>query len=75
MDPELVRAIKPLKETQPDAWRVFKNFLGGERDQSLMDFTNYETIQNPQLLANLSGMIGQTDRIVRVIFEAEESNG
>ena len=40
-----------------------------------MDFTNYETIQNPQLLANLSGMIGQTDRIVRVIFEAEESNG
>ena len=42
MDPELVKAIKLLNETQPDAWRIFKNFLGGERDQSLLDFTNQE---------------------------------
>ena len=75
MDPELVKAIKLLNEAHPDAWRAFKNFLRGERDQSLLDFTNFEVIQNPQMLANLSGMIGQADRIIRVITESEESNG
>ena len=72
---ELTKAILLLRDSQPDAWNVLKEFLRGERDQSLLDFTNYETIQNPQLLANLSGMIGQVDRIIRVISEAEQSHG
>ena len=75
MDPQLNKAVKTLKEMHPDAWEIFKNFLTTEREVSLLDFGNYDTIKEPQLLAHLSGMIGQADRILRVIEDAEESNG
>lgn len=54
-----------------DEWKIFKDFLKGERETSLHDFTSLEFVKEPQLLAHLSGMIGQADRILKVIEESE----
>lgn len=69
MDKELVKAIAILKGREE--WEIFKRFIVSERDTSLLDFGSMEMVEKPQLLAHLSGMIGQVDRILRVIEEAE----
>ena len=70
MDEELVKAIVSLSMHR-DEWKIFKDFLLSERETSLHDFTSLEFVKEPQLLAHLSGMIGQADRIMKVIEESE----
>ena len=69
MGDELAKAIAILKGR--DEWKLFKRFIESERETSLLDFGSLEIVEKPQLLAHLSGMISQADRILRVIEEAE----
>ena len=71
MDEKLYKAIAILKGR--DEWELFKRFIVSERETSLLDFGSLDIVEKPQLLAHLSGMISQADRILRVIAEAEEA--
>ena len=56
-----------------DEWKIFKDFLLSERETSLHDFTSLEFVKEPQLLAHLSGLIGQAARILKVIEASDAS--
>lgn len=44
-------------------WKVVKDFIKKQRDMCLIDFQDYNHVDNPQKLARLSGEIAGLSRI------------
>lgn len=52
-------------------WVVIKDFIKEQRDMCLVDFQDYNHVDNPQKLARLSGEIAGLSRILESLENAE----
>jgi len=52
-------------------WKVVKEFIKEQRDMCLIDFQDYNHVDNPQKLARLSGEIAGLSRIMESLENAE----
>jgi len=52
-------------------WKVVKDFIKEQRDMCLIDFQDYNHVDNPQKLARLSGEIAGLTRILEALDNAE----
>ena len=52
-------------------WLVIKDFIKDQRDMCLVDFQDYNHVDNPQKLARLSGEIAGLTRIIESLDHAE----
>ena len=52
-------------------WVVIKDFIKEQRDMCLVDFQDYNHVDNPQKLARLSGEIAGLTRILESLENAE----
>lgn len=51
-------------------WKVVKDFIKAQRDMCLIDFQDYNHVDNPQKLARLSGEIAGLSRISEALENA-----
>jgi len=56
---------------QQTEWVVIKDFIKEQRDICLVDFQDYNHVDNPQKLARLSGEIAGLTRIMESLENAE----
>jgi hypothetical protein len=52
-------------------WQVVKDFIKEQRDMCLVDFQDYNHVDNPQKLARLSGEIAGLTRIIESLENDE----
>ena len=53
-------------------WKFVKKFIKEQRDSCLVDFQDYNHVDNPQKLARLSGEIAGLSRLISCIENEED---